>query len=83
MESVAGEVFIEHRGEVVRVVDCENDCGRKDFRYVNTNYDCEIDIRDLPDDIQGAQAEKVTENDTMAHRIVLRRAIDVGFFRPG
>lgn len=81
MESVAGDVFMEHRGEVVRVVECDNDCGLKDFRYLNTNYDREIDIRDLPAEILRGEANKVCANDTMAHLIVLRRAIDAGFFR--
>lgn len=83
MESVAGKVFVEHRGEVVRVVEAGGDCGVKDFRYINTNYDREIDIRDLPEDILGDEVDEVIGNDAEAHRVVLRRAIDAGVFRRG
>jgi hypothetical protein len=79
--SNAGAIFFTHDREVVRFALTDYDV-RKDHRFINTNYDVEFDVRDLPEAFLGADERAVQDKDPRAQKRVIMRAIDAGHFVP-
>lgn len=79
--SNAGAIFLTHDREVVRYALTDYDV-RNDHRFINTNYDVEFDVRDLPATFLGPDERAVRDSDQRAYARVIKRAIDAGHFVP-
>lgn len=75
LDTESGGRFMSRKGRAVHFVE-KHQGVPMDFWYVDRETGREFDVRELPQEILGADRDAVLQGDRETHRVVIRRAID-------